>query len=48
MVGVILCSKARRLIAASSASTSAIRMFGGAGKLDVESVVSRMSEEVMP
>ena len=42
MVGVILCSKARRLSAASSASTSAMQKVGGAHELHGEAGVEHV------
>ena len=42
MVGVILCSKARRLSAASSLSTSAMQDVGGARELHVEAGVEHV------
>jgi hypothetical protein len=42
MVGVILCSKARRLSAASRASMSAMRMIGGARELHGEAGVEHV------
>ena len=42
MVGVILCSKARRFSAASSASTSAMQEVGGARELHVEAGVEHV------
>jgi hypothetical protein len=42
MVGVSLCSKARRLMATSRASTSAIRISAGAGELNGEGGVEHV------
>ena len=42
MVGVYLCSKARRFSAASSASTSVISMIGGARELHSEARVEHI------
>ena len=47
MVGVILCSNARRLSAASSLSTSAIRMSAARTSCTLKQV-SSTSDEVMP